>query len=397
MECGVRTYCKTLVLAVLSAGVIAGAAQAADQPGDNYVSLMLGGIVPDSERNADTGIAGGSVTITRVIKEHWDVEGQFGFLNIKGDSGKGGVDQDQLYVNANVLNIYNRGGRILPYLLGGLGYAQTSIYGQSDDNGFQASLGGGAMVPIFDDSSRLRAEFVGRWQTGDNDYLDWIMNLGISIPFGEKAEPMPEAVVVPAAPVDSDKDGVPDAIDRCPVTVANQVVDQYGCVLDGDRDGVPDEMDKCWDTPLNTPVDAAGCTSSSIVAPAAAVAPVATSTALPSSGLIALPGVQFRSNSDILLDGASASLDAAVLTLLDNPTVKIEVAGHTDNEGDPVANGTLSLARALVVRDYLIGHGVSPDRIRAHGYGDSEPVANNATEEGRAANRRVELRIKKPD
>lgn len=386
MECGVKTYCKNFVKAAFCAGLVVGSAQAADQPGDNYVSLMIGGIVPDSSRDADTGIGGGSVTIGRVYRDHWNIEGQFGFLNISGDSGTGGVDQDQIFFNGNVLNIYNRGGPVQPYLLGGLGYVQTSIYGQSDDNGFQLSLGGGAMVPMFDDSTRLRAELLGRFQSGDESYTDWLINLGISIPFGEKAEPVPEAVLVPAAPTDSDADGVPDSIDRCPVTAANQIVDQYGCVLDGDRDGVADELDRCWDTPPNTAVDAAGCATNSAVAPAAA--------AVPPSGVIDLPGVNFRSNSDILLDGASTALDAAALILLDNPDSNVEVAGHTDSEGDPVVNGTLSLSRALVVRDYLIGVGVAPSRIRAHGYGDTEPVADNNTAEGRAANRRVELRIK---
>ena len=151
---------------------------------------------------------------------------------------------------------------------------------------------------------------LGRFQNGDESYTDWLINLGISIPFGKKAEAMPEAVVVPAMPVDSDKDGVPDSIDRCPVTPANQTVDQYGCTLDADRDGVADALDRCWDTPLNTAVDGNGC---SVETGAVALAAVA------QSDVIELPEVNFRTNSDILLDGATASLDTAALTLLDNP------------------------------------------------------------------------------
>jgi OOP family OmpA-OmpF porin len=200
---------------------------------------------------------------------------------------------------------------------------------------------------------------------------------------------MPETVVIPAAPFDSDKDGVPDSIDRCPVTTANAVVNQYGCELDGDRDGIADELDRCWDTPLNAVADTNGCSADTAVSPAEAVA---MSTGAP-SGIIELPGVNFRSNSNILLDGTSAALDAAALTLLDNPQIEVEVAGHTDAQGDSGDNASLSLSRALVVRDYLIGLGVAPSRIVAHGYGDSEPVADNATADGRAANRRVELRV----
>jgi len=354
MECGVRNYCKSILNVALCAGLFVSAAQATDQPGDKYVSLMAGAIVPDSSRDADTGFAGASLTIGQVFRERWNIEGQFGFLNIGGDSDKGGLDQDQIFFNANVLNIYNRGGPVQPYLLGGLGYQQTSIYGQSDDNGFQASLGGGVMVPIFDDSTRLRAELLGRFQNGDESYTDWLINLGVSFPFGKKAEPMPEAVVVPAVPVDSDKDGVPDSIDRCPVTAANQTVDQYGC---------------------------------------SAVTKAVQSPAAMSSSVIELPEVTFRTNSDILLDGAAASLDATALTLLENPAMVVEVAGHTDSEGDSAINAELSQNRAVAVRDYLIARGVAPSRITARGYGDTEPVADNATAAGRAANRRVELRV----
>lgn len=377
-------YCKSILNVALCAGLLAGAAQATDQPGDKYVSLMAGGIVPDSARDADTGFAGGSVTIGQVFRERWNIEGQFGFLNIGGDSDEGGLDQDQIFFSANVLNIYNRGGPAQPYLLGGVGYQQTSIYGRSDDNGFQATLGGGVMVPIFDDSTRLRAEALGRFQSGDESYTDWLINLGVSFPFGKKAEPMPAAVVVPAVPSDSDKDGVADSIDRCPATPANETVDQYGCSLDADRDGVADALDRCWDTPLNTPVAANGCSTG---------AGAVQSFAVPQSGVIELPGVTFRTNSDILLDGASAMLDTAAVSLLENPDMVVEVAGHTDSEGDSAINADLSESRALAVRDYLIARGVAPSRITARGYGDAEPVADNATAAGRAANRRVELRV----
>jgi len=384
MERGVTNYCKNILNLALCAGLLVSAAHASDQPGDKYISLMAGAIVPDSSRDADTGFAGASVTIGKVFRERWNIEGQFGFLNIGGDSGEGGVDQDQIYFNANALNIYNRGGPVQPYLLGGLGYQQTSIYGQSDDNGFQATLGGGIMVPLFDDSTRLRAELLGRFQNGDESYTDWLINLGVSIPFGKKAEAMPETVVVPAVPVDSDKDGVPDSIDRCPVTPANLTVDQYGCTLDADRDGVADALDRCWDTPLNTAVDVNGCSLGAGAVQSAATA---------QSGVIELPDVNFRTNSDILLDGATVSLDAVALTLLDDSVTVVEVAGHTDSDGDPAINASLSENRALAVRDYLISRGVAPSRITARGYGAAEPIGDNATAAGRAANRRVELRV----
>ena len=73
--------------------------------------------------------------------------------------------------------------------------------------------------------------------------------------------------------------------------------------------------------------------------------------------------------------------------------MKIEISGHTDDVGKEEYNRGLSQARAESVRDYLLGRGIAPDRVVARGYGESRPVADNATEEGRRINRRTEVKI----
>jgi outer membrane protein OmpA-like peptidoglycan-associated protein len=73
--------------------------------------------------------------------------------------------------------------------------------------------------------------------------------------------------------------------------------------------------------------------------------------------------------------------------------LRIEVQAHSDNSGDAAYNQYLSEERANSVRDYLIAKGIAPDRIEAKGYGESQPIADNDTREGRAANRRVELKV----
>ncbi|WP_083791056.1 OmpA family protein [Thalassobium sp. R2A62] len=67
------------------------------------------------------------------------------------------------------------------------------------------------------------------------------------------------------------------------------------------------------------------------------------------------------------------------------------MGGHTDSSGSDVTNNALSAARALAVRDALVARGVDAERISAQGYGESEPIATNETEEGRAANRRTTI------
>lgn len=88
-----------------------------------------------------------------------------------------------------------------------------------------------------------------------------------------------------------------------------------------------------------------------------------------------------------------ATLDQVSNVLSDYPATMIDVYGHTDSTGSDAYNQDLSERRALSVADYLSGHGVRSERIATRGYGESEPVASNDTEDGRAQNRRVEIKI----
>jgi len=88
--------------------------------------------------------------------------------------------------------------------------------------------------------------------------------------------------------------------------------------------------------------------------------------------------------SEVLIDQVAAALKTA-------PTLNLEVAGHTDNVGTAASNQTLSEQRAEAVRNALVARGVDAARLTAKGYGQTSPVADNRTEEGRAQNRRVEL------
>jgi outer membrane protein OmpA-like peptidoglycan-associated protein len=79
--------------------------------------------------------------------------------------------------------------------------------------------------------------------------------------------------------------------------------------------------------------------------------------------------------------------------LSQNPAVGVEISGHTDNTGTPEYNQELSEQRAQRVVDYLLDKGIEPERLKAAGYGETRPVSGNDTEEGRAMNRRTELKI----
>ncbi len=111
--------------------------------------------------------------------------------------------------------------------------------------------------------------------------------------------------------------------------------------------------------------------------------------------IIGLDGVNFKTGSNELTGASLNTLDSVAQELKANPDTKIIVAGHTDNRGDTLNNLKLSQARAEAVRDHLIGQGVGAHQLVARGYGDTEAIASNDTPEGRAKNRRVELRILK--
>lgn len=109
---------------------------------------------------------------------------------------------------------------------------------------------------------------------------------------------------------------------------------------------------------------------------------------------LVLRGVNFDYNKANIRGDAKVILDEAVATLKEEGSVAVVAEGHTDSTGSDTYNKGLSLRRANAVRDYLIRGGISASRISVEGMGESKPVASNDTEDGRAQNRRVELRIK---
>jgi len=103
-----------------------------------------------------------------------------------------------------------------------------------------------------------------------------------------------------------------------------------------------------------------------------------------------LDGVLFESGSATIQEESYERLDRVVEYMEHRTSARIRIAGHTDNVGNPQRNQQLSEQRAQSVRQYLVDHGIDGDRVEAVGYGDTQPVASNDTEEGRAQNRRIE-------
>ncbi|MDA8098627.1 MAG: OmpA family protein [Nitrospiraceae bacterium] len=171
-------------------------------------------------------------------------------------------------------------------------------------------------------------------------------------------------------PLDSDNDGVPDYLDKCPGTPAGVKVDANGCPLDSDNDGVPDYLDKCPGTPTGAKVDTNGCVIS-----------------------ITLK-INFDSGKAVVKSAYLPEIERFAQFMKQYPDQKAEIQGHSDNVGSAKSNKALSEARAKAVREAAITkYGIAADRLTAKGYGPDKPIASNDTPEGREKNRRVEAVI----
>ena len=108
---------------------------------------------------------------------------------------------------------------------------------------------------------------------------------------------------------------------------------------------------------------------------------------------VVLRNLFFETNKYTIQTESEVELNKLVQFLQDNPTVKIQIEGHTDNVGTAADNQKLSEQRARTTVNYLLEKGIMPQRLTAKGFGATKPVADNKTEEGRAQNRRTELKI----
>lgn len=250
--------------------------------------------------------------------------------------------------------------------------------GATGDTSF-IDLGVGYTHVLTQHGTSIRTEYRARRSEIDGlsiEPVNHLVSLGLEIPFGG------------AKPLNARKEGVP--------TYRNTTVSQRlasgdwesgAPCADADYDGVCDFGDQCPNTPVGVVATGLGCTPNG----------PKTAAPLPSTPMV-LEGVEFEFNSDELTTASRPILDRAAETLRAHPGIPVEVAGHTDSKGSFTYNFNLSTLRAKTVYKYLVDKGVSAHRLSFKGYGESDPIADNQNAdgsdnpEGRARNRRVELR-----
>jgi len=250
-------------------------------------------------------------------------------------------------------------------------YGLVGLMGSHHQNMFDsgwapaAEVGGGVSKTVSDNSDiRLEAGYRYDWDnntySSKSGYGDWFLGFSVISRFGAPAAAPAPAVAPAPAPadcstMDSDHDGVNDCDDKCPNTAAGTIVGPDGC-------------------PQKVVIDLRGV-NFKFDRPKVGETDISKSLAVPTADSISV-------------------LNQAVDTLQRYPQVHVTVAGYTDSKGTDAYNQKLSERRAKIVYDYLTSHGIDASRLEGPiGHGASGPIGDNATDAGRAQNRRTELQV----
>ena len=310
--------------------------------------------------------------------------------------------------------------RFVPYLAAGAGVLHLD--GADIDNEVDAEFSWGAGLKFFilkdialnadvrhvipldkyirkaDDAGTIRYD-------SSRHYNNLEATMGVSVLFGGKsvAVPVKKCQNVPAGclvdadgcAIDKDRDGVCDGLDKCPNTPYGCKVDARGCPFDGDKDGVCDGLDQCPDTPLGCVVDAQGCSldgDKDGVCDGIDKCPNTPAGIRVDSIGCGTLRINFEFDSAKIKPESYGILDEAAGVLKGITDTPVEIAGHTDSKGTAAYNLKLSQRRAEAVKAYFVSKGLPASMFVIKGYGATQPVASNATEAGRAENRRIELK-----
>ncbi|WP_348674658.1 OmpA family protein [uncultured Abyssibacter sp.] len=373
-----------------------------------YVVPMLSYTQPDGQRLLDDGV-GYDIGVGYRFSEIFALELDGTFSELDRDNGE----------TTDMAGLTLRGVAYLAGLLPnafvsfGIGEMSTDEQGMtgSEYEGMHIEAGLGYVLPLsigrYDFGIRADARFRhnnGQENDGSIEYdksgmADSIYRVGLQLPIGlrplpPEPEPEPLQVIEPVAicsdGIDNDGDGVQDypGDKGCESPDDNDESGPPQC-----DDGIDNDADGLIDYPEDTGCEAA--TDNDEVNECHTPKP-GERLSLNGCGpgdVIVLRGVNFEFDKSVLTPNARTILDAVAAELNAYPDVTVELAGHTDSKGAESYNQTLSEARAQAVLRYLVDRGVSPDRMTATGYGESQPVADNGTEEGRDLNRRTELTV----
>ncbi len=371
-------------------------AAAGNRAGAVSVSPLIGGYIFDSDQLIKNDAAYG-IVLGYNITERIGIEGAFNYVgtevrlsNLSNSVGAYVYRLEGLYhfmVDKNVL----------PYIAAGAGAIRIDVDGIGDDTAFLFNYGAGIKY-FLTEPLALRAG-VRHIIFSEDTHHNFLFKLGLSYYFGVK----PKKAAPDPMPKDGDGDGVNDSEDQCTGTPRGIAVDEKGCPLvsDSDGDGVSDDQDTCSRTPSGASVDASGCPLDSdkdgvydykdtCPGTAAGINVDAAGCPLPIKEKVSIQlHVSFASNSAVVKNTFHEDIEKVSNFLKTYPETIAVIEGHTDSAGNDEDNLKLSQQRAENVMRHFVDYGIHPSRLKAEGYGESRPIADNSTAEGRQKNRRV--------
>jgi outer membrane protein OmpA-like peptidoglycan-associated protein len=345
-----------------------------------YIAPMYSSVLQVDEERLDDGTGG--VLAIGFRRGFYAVEIAGSMADFRSAKATGGGINGLLFPLSSLPGAYVTAG------FSALNYQEfESAAGDVDFNVNNLNAGLGYIFPItwgrYQYGLRAEARYSGGRRERDYNDLDIdidaprnyeqvILSIGLQLPTRLKqpeAPPVAEPVsmVEPLPPADSDGDGVSDNIDQCPGTPRGTEVDSVGCSLPP-----PSPPPACNGNSDGQSIALGGCEAGET---------------------LVLRGVNFEFDQDRLTTNAKTLLGEVVAELEAHPDIAIEIAGHTDAKGSEAYNQSLSERRAQSVVSYLVSNGIAQSRLTASGYGESQPIADNETEEGRELNRHVELTI----
>lgn len=362
---------------LLTSAICASVAFAASAPSSNYsyeLTPFVSGILSDSNigLNADNYINAGISLAKNLDSKYID---QVELAYMRSDSldylggGTGNTNVNRFFLNA--VKKYALTEKLSAYGLAGLGYQDVSqeISGHDDGGIFNYGVGLRYDIPYYGIALKGDIRHLYAFEETQNDFM---YTLGLAMPLGKKSSeviapkvPVIAAPVVPVVDGDDDRDGVLNSKDLCPNSTPGAIVDENGCELDDDKDGVVNRLDKCPNTSPGVKVNTDGCFETFNLR------------------------INFAYNSANINGSYNSDLKAFAQVLKDNPDATAVIEAHTDSKGSDAYNQKLSEKRAQSAVEALKALNISGSRLTAVGYGETQPIATNETEEGRAANRRV--------
>ncbi len=357
-------FIKVGLLSLLVAMLcLAGFAQAGQREGAFSISPMVGYHLFEGDQSTEDGYLGG-LSLGYNVSKRWAAELEVRFTDSETDvNGMSDEDLDVWSVGMNALYHFNPDGPFVPYVSAGFGGMFFLIDEFQDDEDYMMNWGVGAKYFFSEDTAlRFDARHVvdvhsdRDWDQFDRDEHDnnVLLTAGLYWQFGGAEPP-------PPAPLDSDRDGIPDLRDKCP------------------------------GTPLGVRVDAIGCPPVERIPTPPPAKPVVMKPAPKVTKEIITFNLQFGFDKHQITDEMVPVLEQAKLILGEDSDATFLVLGHTCSIGSDSYNQSLSERRAASVKNWLTSNGIAAERLEAIGYGESQPKYDNGIEESRKLNRRVEI------